>query len=202
MVKTLTIYLEGGGDSEGLRRRCREGFRKLFARCDFKRMPKLVACGGRGNAFDRFCTAHADGKEDAILLVDSEDPIADIGKTWPYLKLRDNWDKPEGAVDEQVLLMTTCMETWIVADRAALRTYFKNNLNENQLPASVNLEERQRHSVQDSLQNATKDCKNKYEKGKRSFEVLAVLSRLTLEQHLPSFKRARKELAKKLGEKT
>lgn len=53
-----------------------------------------------------------------------------------------------------------------------------------------------------TVQNATKDCKNKYEKGKRSFEVLAVLSRTTLEQHLPSFKRARKELAEKLGEKT
>ena len=68
--------------------------------------------------------------------------------------------------------------------------------------ALVNLEGRERHSVQDSLQNATKDCKNKYEKGKRSFEVLAVLARATLEQYLPSFKRARKELAEKLGEKT
>lgn len=96
----------------------------------------------------------------------------------------------------------TCMETWIVADRAALRAFYKSDLKENQLPPLVKLEERKRHSVQDSLQNATKDCKNKYEKGKRSFEVLAVLTRATLEQHLPSFKRARKELAVKLGEKT
>lgn len=29
-----------------------------------------------------------------------------------------NWDPPTGATDNQVLLMTTCMETWIVADRA------------------------------------------------------------------------------------
>ena len=202
MVKTVTIYLEGGGDSGELKRRCREGFRKLLENCSFKRMPKLVACGGRGNAFDRFCTAHTDGREDAILLVDSEDPIADIDKTWPHLKLRDNWEKPDGAQDEQVLLMTTCMETWIVADRAALRTFYTSELKENQLPPLVNLEGRERHSVQDSLQNATKDCKNKYEKGKRSFEVLAVLTRATLEQHLPSFKRARKELAVKLGEKT
>jgi len=201
MVKTATIYLEGGGDSNELRRRCREGFRKLFENCAFKRMPKLVACGGRGNAFDRFCTAHGDGKEDAILLVDSEDPIADVEKTWPHLKLRGNWDKPDGAQDEQVLLMTTCMETWIVADRAALRSIYKSDLKENQLPPLVDLEGRERHAVQESLQNATKDCKNKYEKGKRSFEVLAVLTRATLKQHLPSFKRSRRELAEKLGEK-
>ncbi len=202
MVKTVTIYLEGSRDSGELKRRCREGFRKLFENCSFKRMPKLVACGGRGNAFDRFCTAHSDGKEDAILLVDSEDTIADIEKTWPHLKLRDNWEKPEGARDEQVLLMTTCMETWIVADRVALRAFYKSELKENQLPPLVNLEGRERHSVQDALQNATKECKNKYEKGKRSFEVLAVLTRSTLELHLPSFKRARNELAEKLGEKT
>lgn len=202
MVKTVTIYLEGGGDSEGLRSRCREGFRKLFQKCGFERMPKLVACGGRGNAFDRFCTAHTDGKEDAILLVDSEDPIADIDKTWPHLKLRDNWDKPAGVQDKQVLLMTTCMETWIVADRAALRAFYNRDFKENQLPPLANLEEREQHSVQQALQNATKDCTNKYEKGKRSFEVLSVLNRATLEQHLPSFKHARKELTEKLGEKT
>lgn len=202
MVKTVTIYLEGGGDSEGLRSRCREGFRKLFQKCGFKRMPKLVACGGRGNAFDRFSTAHIDGKEDAILLVDSEDTITDIDKTWPHLKLRDNWDKPDGAQDNQVLLMTTCMETWIIADRAALRAFYNSDFNENQLPPLANLEGRERHTVQQSLQNATKECKNKYEKGARSFEVLAVLTRATLENHLPSFKRARKELAEKLGEKT
>ena len=202
MVKTVTIYLEGGGDTGQLKQRCREGFRKLFENCGFNRMPKLVACGGRGNAFDRFCTAHADGKEDAILLIDSEDPITDIEKTWEHLKVRDHWERPEGAKDEHVLLMTTCMETWIVADHAALRAFYRSALKESQLPLLVNLETRLRHSIQDSLQIATKDCKNKYEKGKRSFEVLAVLTRKTLEQHLPSFKRARNELAKKLGEKT
>ena len=53
------IYLEGGGDSTQLTIRCREGFRKLLVKCGFAgRMPRLVACGGRGTAFDRFMTAH------------------------------------------------------------------------------------------------------------------------------------------------
>ena len=198
MVKTLTIYLEGGGDSDELKRRCREGFRKLFEACKFDRMPKLVACGGRGNAFDRFCTAHAAGQEDAILLVDSEDPMADIEKTWAHLKSRDNWDKPGGASDDQVLMMTTCMETWIVADRAALRAHYGSELKENLLPPLVNLESRGRHAILDSLQNATKDCKNKFEKGKKSFQVLAVLKPDTLESYCPSFVRDRRILEEKL----
>ena len=48
-----TIYLEGGGDSRDLLIRCQKGFRKLLERCGYAgRMPKLVACGGRGAAFD------------------------------------------------------------------------------------------------------------------------------------------------------
>jgi hypothetical protein len=198
MVKTLTIYLEGGGNSDELKRRCREGFRKLFEACEFDRMPKLVACGGRSNAFDRFCTAHAAGQEDAILLVDSEDPMADIEKTWAHLKSRDNWDAPGGATDDQVLMMTTCMETWIVADRAALRSHYGSELKEDRLPPLVNLENRGRHAIQDALQSATKDCKNTFEKGKKSFQVLAVLNPETLEVYCASFARDRRILEEKL----
>jgi len=54
------------------------------------------------------------------MLVVSEDPIADEEEPWQHLRQSpdDNWDPPTGATDNQVLLMTTCMETWIVADRA------------------------------------------------------------------------------------
>ncbi len=75
------IYLEGGGDSTQLTIRCREGFRKLLVKCGFAgRMPRLVACGGQGTAFDRFMTAHetAIAGEYLALLIDSEDPMADI----------------------------------------------------------------------------------------------------------------------------
>lgn len=188
-MKTITIYLEGGGDTDALRCRCREGFQKLFDKCAFKRRPKLVACGGRGKAFDRFCTAQKLGEEVALLLVDSEDPMSDIEHTWEHLKTRDNWTKPENATDEQVLMMTTCMETWIVTDRAALRSHYGSSLNENQLPALNNLESRDRHAIQESLERATSTCSNKYEKGKKSFQILSLLSRSTLEGHLPSFVR-------------
>ena len=80
MVKTVTIYLEGGGDSEGLKRRCREGFRKLFQNCELKRMPEVIECGGRGSAFDRFCTAHNAAQEEALLLVKTSTKRFDPGE--------------------------------------------------------------------------------------------------------------------------
>ena len=154
-------------------------------------MPRLTACGGRGSAFDDFKTAHARLKigNYIAMLIDSEDPVVDLEKTWDHLNSRDQWDKPAGATDEQVLFMTTCMETWIVADRAALMEHYGHKLQENTLPPLNNLEERNRHDVYDNLVHASRNCSNAYSKGKRSFEVLAKLDPAVLKQHLPSFVR-------------
>lgn len=199
---TTVVYLEGGGDSKELRVRCREGFRKLLANCGFAgRMPRLVACGGRDAAYDDFKTAHAQAGESYVgLLIDSEDPVAALSATWEHLKLRpgDGWERPLGATDDQVLFMTTCMETWIISDRGALKQHYGAHLQETALPALHDLERRPRGDVQEALTRATRNCSNAYIKGKRSFEVLAKLDPAILEQHLPSFARARNILEQKL----
>ena len=185
------LYIEGGESKED-QIRCREGFRKLIEKAGLSgRMPRLSACGGRGAAFDDFKTAHASGKVGhyIAMLVDSEDPVADLEMTWDHLKSRDQWDKPDGALDDQVLFMTTCMETWIVADRAALREHYGHKLRENALPPLDNLESRDRHDMHDNLVHASRNCSNAYSKGKRSFEVLAKLDPAALKEHLPSFVR-------------
>ncbi len=195
------LYIEGGESKED-QIRCREGFRKLIGKLGFaagKKMPRLSACGGRNAAFDDFKTAHGCSKEgDYIaMLIDSEDPVADGNKTWEHLKTRDNWDKPAGADDEQVLLMTTCMETWIVADRAALTEHYGHKLQENALPPLIALENRNRKEVHDKLTQATRNCSNAYAKGKRSFEVVGVLSPTALSS-LPAFARMARVLKAKL----
>jgi hypothetical protein len=163
-------------------------------------MPRLTACGGRTGAFDDFKIAHAHrkDKEYTAMLIDSENPVSDNEKTWDHLKDRDEWEKPEGAADDQVLLMTTCMETWIVADRPALREHYGHKLQENALPPLINLEIRDRHDVQDSLAHATRNCSNSYAKGRRSFEVVSTLAPSVLRQHLPSFARIERILKTKL----
>ena len=185
------LYIEGGESKED-QIRCREGFRKLLEKEGFSgRLPRLTACGGRNSAFDDFRTAFAKRKEgDYIaMLIDSEDPPGDIEQTWNHLNQRDGWTRPATANDEQVLFMTTCMETWIVADRATLREHYGNRLQENALPPLIDLEKRDRHEVHDQLLHASRNCANAYAKGKRSFEVLAKLDPAILKQYLPSFVR-------------
>ena len=192
------LYLEGGAagaDSKKLQIRCREGFRKLLEKSGFKgRMPRLHACGSRGAAFDDFKIGHAEksGGDYVAMWIDSEDPLADLEATWKHLKGRDNWTKPAGATDDQVLFMTTCMESLIVADRAALNKHSGDMLQDSALPSPIDLESRARHEIQDALFRATRNCTNAYAKGKRSFEVLAKLTADTLEQYLPSFVRSRR----------
>ncbi len=111
---------------------------------------------------------------------------------------RDAWVRPDGVTDDQVLFMTTCMETLIVADREALKEHYDANLQESALPPLANLENRARDEVQEKLSLATRNCKNAYMKGKRSFAILGRLNPETLRKHLPSFARARRILNQKL----
>ena len=99
------LYIEGG-DSKEDQIRCREGFRKLLEKMGLSgRMPRLSACGGREAVFDDFKIAHSRQRaEDFVaMLVDSEDPAADIEETWGHLKARDRWDKVLATLDPAVL---------------------------------------------------------------------------------------------------
>jgi len=197
---TAVIYLEGGGESKELRSRCREGFHKLLERNGFKgKMPRLVACGSRNSVFSDFKAAHQRKDCNFIALwIDSEDPVDDIEKTWAHLEKRDGWEKPEKSSDEQVLFMTTCMETLIAADRDALKKCFKKNLQDSALPSLNNLESKNRKELFDLLKQATPDCKSPYVKGKKSFELLGLLNAKTLQKDLPSVTRSWRILDKNL----
>lgn len=189
---SATIYLEGGGDSKELHIRCRKGFRKLLESCGFTgRLPRLAACGRRNATFDDFRTGHRlrGDSEYVAMLIDSEEPLKNLKAAWQHLSDHDGWNKPDGASDEQVLFMTTCMETWIVTDRTTLADHYGSKLQKSALPALNNLESRSRREVQQSLAHATRNCANAYAKGKRSFEVLGKLSPTALKEHLPSFRR-------------
>ncbi|MCX6179860.1 MAG: DUF4276 family protein [Chlorobiales bacterium] len=202
MVKAV-IYLEGGGESKELNSRCREGFHKLLQQNGFKeKMPRLVACGSRNSVFSDFKAAHQSKNYTYVALwIDSEDPVADIEKTWEHLKQRDGWEKPEKSSDEQVLFMTTCMETLIATDRDALKACFKKNLQESALPPLNNLESKNRKELFDLLKHATRNCSARYEKGKKSFELLGLLDVKILRQHLPSVERTWRILDKYLSVK-
>lgn len=141
-------------------------------------MPRVVACGGRDNAYDKFCHAIATARDDqvVILLVDSEGPLADRAGPWSHLQKRDGWHKPAGATDDQVQLMVQCMESWFLADKDCLVQYFGPRFNRGSLPGSEDIENVPKKDVLDGIRNATRRCGNPYDKGRHSFVLLAELN--------------------------
>ena len=190
----MNLFVEGGGDANALRTACRKGFSDFLEKAGFRgRMPRIIACGSRADAYDSFCTAVRSG-EPALLLVDSEALVADTHQPgddrnpsaraewlpWQHLRQRqgDRWEKPAGADDLQCHLMTQCMESWLLADRKSLKAFFGQGFKENQLPAAANPVERiEKTQVYDALARATRDCKTKsqYGKGEHSFKLLAMI---------------------------
>ncbi len=160
-------------------------------------MPRIVAGGGRSDTFKLFAKALGHPDTTAILLVDSETPITQ--GPWKHLQIQDGWEPPDAISNDQVQFMATCMETWIVADRDALRKFFGPCLQENALPPLQFLEHHPKQDVQNALKQATRDCEGKsYQKGALSFQLLTRLDSTTLSQHLAYFRRLVETLDKYL----
>ena len=175
----VKVYVEGGGTTRDLRTRCRQGFRLFFEKANLAgRMPRIVACGSRHTAFDKFCTALSanDGGDFMVLLVDSEGPLRKGVGPWRYLEAQDDWARPQDATDENIHLMVQCMESWLLADRSGLETYFGPDFNRNALPGSREVEEVAKTDVLRGLRNATRRSKRgEYDKRNHSYVVLGLI---------------------------
>ena len=130
-MNEVRLFVEGGGDHKELRRKFRVGFRDFLEKAGMKgNLPRVVSCGSRNNAFERYREAVLKGEE-AILLVDSERCVDDSCQSgpprdwspWTHLKygLGDGWDRPGSEPEEDCHLMVECMECWFLADRKTLK---------------------------------------------------------------------------------
>ena len=177
---TVTVYVEGGGISRELRANCRRGFNRFFRNAGLTgRMPKVVACGSREAAYDRFCTALGRSNEHAaILLVDSEGPITRKAGSWTHLKEQDNWKKPKGTKNENAHLMVQCMEAWFFADKETLANYFGDGFNRSALSGQADVENIPKTDIERGLKSATRQCmrKGRYSKSRHSFAILAQIN--------------------------
>ena len=178
---SVKVYVEGGGDSNQLRRQCRGGFREFFSKAGLEgHMPRVVACGSRQRAYDQFCAAINDAEAGSfiVLLVDSEAAVASGDSPWEHLRKRDNWTQPSVAVDDTAQLMVQCMEAWFVADRQSLGAYFDKDFKAAALPARDDVEAIAKDDLLRTLKQATMPCskgKGTYNKGRHSFELLGCL---------------------------
>ena len=143
-------------------------------------MPRVVPCGPRQRAYDRFRAAINEAEDDSfiVLLVDSETAVAASDSPWEHLKKRDNWTRPAVATDDSAQLMVQCMEAWFVADRQSLSAYFGKDFRAAALPAPArdNVEAIAKNDLEPALRRATKSCsKGRYRKGRHSFDLLGRL---------------------------
>ncbi len=190
---TAELYIEGGGDnrqqhSKALRVRFRQGWNAFFKSAGLGgRMPKVVRGGGRQQTFERFAIAIAEGHPNIVplLLVDSEDPVKAGHSVWHHLQVRDGWNRPLNAGDDQAFLMVQAMETWFIADRNSLQRYFGAKFNENAFRQWPQLEAVPKATVFDALERATDKG---YAKGKVSFALLAQINPALVEAACPHAK--------------
>jgi hypothetical protein len=206
MVKEgVTVFVEGGGDSDALKTECRRAFRKLVERAGFKNtMPKFVACGTRRNAFDKFNTACGAGERGNLLLVDSEAAVTAGSSPWEHVRRRqgDGWAKPPAATDDDLHFMVECMEAWLFdypagrPDQGALAAYYGADLKKNALPARADVENLSKADLYNILRNAA--GKRGYGKGNDSFKILEKVDPGELRRKCPGADRFFAEIARRL----
>lgn len=206
MVK---LFVEGGGDANALKTACRKAFTEFITKAGVVKRPRIIACGGRQNAYESFCTAVKVG-EPAMLLVDSEAPVENQfeegelkdWRPWGHLKDRDGWNKPTNAAETDCHLMVQVMESWLLVDRDTLKHYFGEGFKESALPAMQNaVEDIAKAQVYRDLATATHGCRKKggYNKGSHSFELLGQIDPKRVIAASPWAERFIEQLKTKMG---
>ena len=124
-----------------------------------------------------------------MLLVDAEGQVTASGP-WDHLKSLDGLERPEGATDDQCHLMVQIMESWFLADRRALTSFFRQGIRESALPGQSQIERIPKDDVLSALSRATRQSqKGRYDKGAHSFDLLGALDPATVASASPHCKR-------------
>ena len=173
---SIKIFVEGGGRGR-LRAECREGFKTFLEKAGFQgRMPQIIPCGPRNEAYDQFKMAY-EINENCLLLVDSEGPVTEGHRPWQHLNARDGWAKPRGVAEEHCHMMVQVMESWFLADRDTLADYYGQGFQTDAIPRYQNVETVPKQDVLEKLKQATlRTKKGEYSKGSHSFRILAKIN--------------------------
>jgi hypothetical protein len=190
------LIVEGGGDhNPSLQSECREAFCKLQESAGLTgRLARVYAAGGRKAAYDLFCAELAKAKEGdiVVLLVDAEE-IVTAATRWQHVKDRegDGWDLPAGAGEEHLHFMAVVMETWLLADPAALGAVFGNQFDATKITSWTALETVPKGAIYAAMKKATASQDKPhcaYDKGAHSFKALKAASARNIEARCPSAK--------------
>ncbi len=202
-MTAVTIFMEGGGLGLATKNRLRRGMDA------FLREPRqaatartwrwqVVCCGDRGRAFKAFREEiEHGGSVIVVLLVDSEDPVT-AATFREHLEMRDRWNL-SFASDDRIHLMVQTMETWIVADRPALKDYYGEELDESELPGLNDLEAVP--AVDKALERATRNTgKGEYRKIGHASDLLRRINPDAAQERCPACRRLFETLAEEIGQ--
>ena len=169
---SITLYVEGGG-RKSLNSKCRRGFGRFIEKAGKVGRVRVVACGSRGDAYQRFQNHNMGGT--AMLLVDAEGPVTGQDP-WQHLYASDGWARPASATDDQCHLMVQIMESWFLADVGALESFYGRGFRRQALPGNPSIEQIPKPDVLSGLAQATSGTKKgNYRKSSDSFGILAEL---------------------------
>jgi hypothetical protein len=175
---TVKIYVEGGAkDNKDVSVRCKRGFSDYCSKLSpAGRLPQVVACGSRSEAFKRFKTAATNVKhgDQCALLVDSEGPLRPGISPTHHLAAQERWSF-QGLPSDQVFLMVQAMEAWFFADRQALADYYRDGFRPNALRGSDrDIESIAKNDLEQSLRDASvATTKGPYRKARHGFDLLS-----------------------------
>ena len=207
MIREIAIYVEGGGDGEN-RSLFRRGVSGFFRPVRALGRPQhigfqVVACGGRNEAYEAFVNAlRGRPHRHCILLVDSEEPVADMHAPWAHLHDRrlDRWPRPHGATDEQCHLMVICMESWFLADPDSLARHFGSRFDASKLPTADHAESIGKDAINSALEKALQNTPaKKYRKIHDGAKLLAAINPVTVRNRCKGCNRLFDELEKLLA---
>lgn len=180
-MREIRIYVEGGGDDSDSLARMRHGFGAFLGvlrDCARRKGIRwgITACGGRDQAYDDFVVGLRNlPAMFHVLLVDSEAPVM-AATAWQHLRQRDSWVRPVVAADDQCHLMVQAMESWLLADRAALARFYGQRFNANALPRTAQIEVFEKARLERAMEQATRrTTKGSYHKILQGAELLRLI---------------------------
>ena len=208
MVKSIAVYIEGGGPTSATRDPFRRGIsaflEPIVTEIRKRRIQwRPIVCGRRQEAYDKFCDALL--KEPQVfnvLLVDSEDLVAITVVPWEHLRTRqgDGWAKPAGADDARCQMMVACMEAWFLADPVGLRKHFGGKFDSEKLPPANQAETRTKKDINSAMKQATRNTKAKeYQKIRDGAKLLEKVDPAEVRKYCKWCDRLFQTLGKALG---
>jgi len=207
-VTHLVFHVEGG-ISNSQSADMRKAFCRFFSEIDRLASGKggqieFLMHGSRLSAYKGFCNALImQPEKHHVLLVDSEDPVAEWGLCWKHLRGRDGWARPAGAEDAQCHLMAQAVEAWLFADPDTLKGYYGQGFQAGSVPHRRHVEEVPKGEHLPALEAATKQTKKgRYHKTRHLPDLLGRVDAVKVRQRAWHCDRIFVTLSAKLGNAT